>query len=48
MPLEEVINNRLIRNFKPSLADVKAVVADNNKKRFELEDRNGLFFIRAV
>jgi len=32
----------------PTLLDIEGVVADNEKKRFELIEQRGLFLIRAV
>jgi RNA:NAD 2'-phosphotransferase (TPT1/KptA family) len=34
--LNDVLSVSWIAKFKPSMADVRAVVEDNNKKRFEL------------
>ena len=37
-----------IKGLKPTVGDVEQVVESNNKKRFELVQKDGVYWIRAV
>ena len=49
--LKEVLGVHYIAKMRPNMADIRAVVSDNKKKRFELIDHDtvpGEYLIRAV
>ena len=48
MQLSAVLEVNYIKKFNATLEDVQKAVEDNAKKRFELNNNNGIWMIRAV
>ena len=46
--MEDLLNHRTMKKIKVGIKDVQFIVNNNDKKRFELLEENGVWFIRAV
>ena len=46
--MEDLLNHRSMKKIKVGISDVQYIVNNNDKKRFELLEENGVMYIRAV